>query len=455
MGARSRRDALSGDAVTTGGFGTIANWLKRQTPLTFSAYCIVAAFTTYFCMYGFRKPFSAGEFADEPVLGIQYKTILVAAQMAGYALSKFIGIKVISEMPPARRGIGIIALIAIAQLALLGFGLVPPPYNWVFLFLNGLPLGMVFGLVLSFLEGRQVTEALTAGLCASFILASGVVKSVGRSLIVDFQVSEYWMPFVTGLLFLLPLLVGVYLLCQIPRPTERDVELRSARPPMTRDDRRTLFRRHAIGLSGLVLLYVLLTIIRSVRDDFAVEIWQGLDESGAPSIYAWCELWVTMGVLAINGSAVFIRDNRRAFFGSFGLIAGGFLLVVLSSWGHSALRLPPLVFMVAIGVGTYVPYVAFHTTVFERMLALFRERGNIGYLMYLADATGYLGTVGVLIAKDWLSSRDNFLHFFKLYSFWMSIAAIAILGCVFVYYARALRPPVVLAGSSGPLPETA
>jgi Family of unknown function (DUF5690) len=36
---------------------------------------------------------------------------------------------------------------------------------------------MVFGLILGFLEGRRHTEALTAGLCASFILADGTSKS--------------------------------------------------------------------------------------------------------------------------------------------------------------------------------------------------------------------------------------------------------------------------------------
>ena len=67
-------------------------------------------------------------------------------------------------------------------------------------FLNGLPLGMIFGLVLAFLEGRKCTEALAAGLCASFIVSSGVVKSVGRWLIVNQGYSEFEMPWITGLI---------------------------------------------------------------------------------------------------------------------------------------------------------------------------------------------------------------------------------------------------------------
>ncbi len=35
-------------------------------------------------------------------------------------------------------------------------------------------------------------------------------------------------------------------------------------------------------------------------------------------------------------------------------------------------------------LGLYFPYVAIHATVFERLMAMNRDRGNIAYLMYLA-----------------------------------------------------------------------
>ena len=118
------------------------SWLSRKLatahPAVFSTYCIVAAFGTYFCMYGFRKPFTAATFEDTVWLGIGFKTILVAAQVAGYTLSKFIGIKVVSEMPARYRAISILALIAIAELALLLFAMTPVPWNFIWLFANGL-----------------------------------------------------------------------------------------------------------------------------------------------------------------------------------------------------------------------------------------------------------------------------------------------------------------------------
>src|SRR5262249_35433601 len=123
-----------------------------------AAWSVVAAFTAYFCMYGFRKPFTAASFSGEPVLGIGEKPLLVTAQVLGYAPSKFLGIRVIAETPPRRRAAGIVLLIAFAEAALVLFGIAPSPLHVACLFLNGLALGMVFGLVLGFLEGRRVTE---------------------------------------------------------------------------------------------------------------------------------------------------------------------------------------------------------------------------------------------------------------------------------------------------------
>jgi hypothetical protein len=146
-------------------------------------WAILAAFGTYFCMYGFRKPYTAADFDGYLLWGIGYKTVLVSSQIIGYALSKFIGIKVISELGNQNRTKILIGFILFAQLMLVGFGLVPPSFGIIFLFLNGLPLGMVYGIVQSYLEGRKMTEALIAGLCISFILADGFTKTVGSYLL--------------------------------------------------------------------------------------------------------------------------------------------------------------------------------------------------------------------------------------------------------------------------------
>ncbi len=423
--------------------GRVQRWLSRQGPLMFSSWTIVAAFCTYFCMYAFRRPFTAGMYAETTLGNMDYKTVLIISQVLGYTISKFIGVKVVSEIGPRRRGVAILGLIGAAELALLAFAIVPPPWNFVFLFLNGLPLGMVFGLVLAFLEGRRVTEALTAGLCASFIFSSGVVKSVGRILVLNLHVSEYWMPVLTGLIFVPPLLVSVWMLRQIPPPNPEDIAARSERVPMNREARWAFFRKYAGGLSLLVVVYVALTVIRSIRDDFAVEIWRDLGENGKPEVFAQSELLVMLSVISLNAGAIWIKQNRTAFFAALLIIGAGFGLTVLGAVMQATGQLGPFSFMVISGIALYIPYVAFHTTVFERFIAATREPGNLGFLMYVADSTGYLGYVGVLAVRTFRPERENVLDFFLTTS--LLIAAMSLFAIVLAgwYFARRLPQPAV------------
>lgn len=69
-------------------------------------------------MYGLRKPFTAATYANDLLYGIDIKTALVIAQLCGYMLSKFIGVRVITELPVAKRAGVLICLVIIAELAL-------------------------------------------------------------------------------------------------------------------------------------------------------------------------------------------------------------------------------------------------------------------------------------------------------------------------------------------------
>ncbi|MDF2433181.1 MAG: hypothetical protein JWP44_2812, partial [Mucilaginibacter sp.] len=158
-----------------------------------SVLAAVSAFGAYTSMYAFRKAFAAGTFTGQQYLHVDYKVWLVIAQIIGYTLSKFYGIRFIAEINANKRGITILSLIGISWLALLGFALVPAPYNIIFLFLNGFPLGLIWGLVFGYLEGRRSTEFMAAVLSISLIFASGFVKTVGRTLLTVFHVNEYRM----------------------------------------------------------------------------------------------------------------------------------------------------------------------------------------------------------------------------------------------------------------------
>jgi hypothetical protein len=408
---------------------------RRRARLGWAAWSASAAFGAYFCMYAFRKPFTASTYSGATVWGVGEKTALVTAQVLGYTLSKLIGIRVVAEMPPATRARAILALIAMAELALVLFAVAPSPWHVACLFLNGLPLGMVFGLVLGFLEGRRLTEAMTAGLCASFILADGVTKSVGTWLL-EAGVTPRWMPALAGLIFVPMLLTCVGMLRRIPPPDAADVASRSERTPMDRRERAAMVRRYAPGLAAIVGVYLVITIARSIRADFAPELWKGLGTTAVPSTFASSELIVASGVLIATGLTSLLANNRRAFFAALGLSGAGAMLMLVALAGLGRSWLGGYAFMVLMGLGLYLPYVAIHTTVFERLIAMTRERGNLGFLMYLADSAGYLGYAAVMVGGSFLPRHGDFLRFYTAVS-WL-IAALALMGLAlaWVYFNR-------------------
>ena len=414
--------------------GAIATCAPSRSTPALAAWSIVAPFGAYFCMYAFRKPFTAARFADGTVWGLGEKSVLVTAQVLGYMAAKFIGIRVIAEMPPQRRAAGILVLIGMAEAALMLFGMAPPPLHVVCLFLNGLSLGMVFGLVIGFLEGRRNTELLTAGLCASFILADGATKSVGTWLL-NQGVTERWMPGLAGLMFVPPLLVFVWMLTRIPPPDADDVAHRSERRPMDRHARMDFLRRYGLGMFALVAAYLAITIVRSIRADFAPEIWRGLGVKTVPATFSNSEAFVAFGVLVASGLSILIVDNRRAFFTSIGVALAGGALMLTALAGLQQSWIDGFTFMVLMGLGLYLPYVAVHTTIFERLIAMTRERGNLGFLMYVADAAGYLGYAALMIGRGLFPSDHDFLRFFTTTCWAVASLACACLALGWLYFA--------------------
>ena len=314
-------------------------WLERAPAPVFALYGGLMAFGAYFAMYAFRKPFTVASFAAAaPVLGVDFKIALVIAQVLGYALSKVAGVKVISETPPHRRAMAILALIGGAELGLVAFALVPAPWNIACLFVNGLMLGMIWGLVFGFLEGRRISEVLGAMLCAAFIVSSGVVKSVGEFVMLKGLANEYWMPAVTGLLFVPLLVLCVLGLSTLPPPNAEDERLRVARAPMDGAARARMFAAFAPGLVALVVIYVGLTALRDFRDNFAAEIWRGLGFKDDAAIFSLSELPVAAIVLVTLSTVMFIRDNRKAFLANLVLVAVGLLLAAMKRSNRRALN---------------------------------------------------------------------------------------------------------------------
>ncbi len=208
--------------------------VNKNSVLT-SLFAAIVCFAAYASITAFRKAFNVAPYNGHLIAGLDYKVVLIITQVMGYMLSKFYGIRFISELKNIGRGRLILILTGISWLAWLLFALIPPPYNFWLLLFNGFPLGMLWGVLFSYVEGRRATDFIGAALAVSFIFGPGIAKSTAQFVMTSWGVNEYWMPFVTALLFLLPLLFFVYLLEKIPMPDAEDIAHRTQRIPMTAD----------------------------------------------------------------------------------------------------------------------------------------------------------------------------------------------------------------------------
>lgn len=411
-------------------------WLERAPRPFFALYAGLMAFGTYFAMYAFRKPFAAASFAGVAPIGVDYKVALVIAQVIGYAIAKLIGVKVISELPANRRIAGILVQIGLAEFALVMFAVIPPPWNIACLFLDGLALGMVWGMVFGFVEGRRQSEMIGAMLCASFILSSGVVKSVGELVMLHGIASPFWMPAVTGLIFAPLLFVCLAGLATLPPPDAADIAERVERGPMSSAARNKLLWRFAPGLVALITVYVLLTALRDFRDNFAAEIWAELGQGGNADIFAWSEIPVSIVVLGALASLTLLRDNRSALAANFGLMGFGLLATGLCSLAFAWHLIGPVTWMIAIGGGLYLAYTPYNGLLFDRLVAVTGEVGNAGFLIYVADSCGYAGSVALLLVKNFGGLKLPWASFLIDASVTTSVVGLVLVSWGAIYFRR-------------------
>lgn len=391
---------------------TIAN-TYTGSQMRVALYAAIITFLTYATVYGFRKGFTVCTFDGISYAGIGYKTWLVISQVLGYACSKFYGIRYIAELKKIGRGKIILSLTAISWLALLLFALVSPPYNIVFMFINGFPLGMIWGIIFSYVEGRKATDFIGAALAVSFIFSSGLVKSVAEFLRIHFQLNEFWVPFATGLAFAMPLLLFVYLLEKIPPPSEEDINLRSHRVPMTKENRKEFIRLFLPGIVAAVSVYVFSTLFRDIRDNFIADMWKEMGYVNQPGLFTKTETPTTIIILALVGSMILVRNNFRALVYAHYFILCGFLITGISTLLFVQHSLSPLWWMTLVGLGLYMTYIPFNCFFFERLIATFRYPGNVGFLIYVADSFGYLGSLAVLITKEMLHLNLQWTSFYS------------------------------------------
>lgn len=410
---------------------------KRLSDFLFILWAGGLALLSYSLVYALRKPFTAASFSDAEFFNIDYKVAVTISQILGYVISKFIGIKLISELKSEERFKFILTSVLLAEASLILFGLLSTPYNVAAMFLNGLSLGCMWGVIFSFIEGRRMTDILASLLGVSMVISSGTAKSVGLYVMNHLHVSEFWMPALIGAVALPLLLLLGYALNKLPEPTKEDIAMKSERETLNGKQRWELFRSYMPFLTMLFVANIAIVILRDIKEDFLVNI---IDVSSfSPWLFAQIDSVVTLIILVIFGLMVLVKDNLKALSVLFGLIITGMIVMSAVSFGQDRMQLSPVIWLFLQSLCLYIAYLTFQTIFFDRFIACFKIRGNVGFFIVTTDFLGYTGTVVVLVLKEFCNPDINWASFYNQFAGYVGIFCCITFVCSFVYLHQRFR----------------
>jgi hypothetical protein len=258
---------------------------------------------------------------------------------------------------------------------------------------------------------------------------------------VEHHITPFWMPAATGVLFMPLLAVSVWALTQLPPPSADDEAARVRRQPMDKVQRKAFMAAYGPGVVLLVLAYVLLTAFRDFRDNFAAEIWTAMGFGEASSVFTASELPVAAIALVVMAAVIVVRDNLRALLVMHGVILAGFVLLGASTLAFQAHLLSPLTWMILTGAGLYMAYTPFNAMLFDRMIAFSGQVGTAGFLIYLADASGYVGSVALLVWRNFAMVDLDWLRFFTASAYATSIVGIVCTAAAAVFFKVSAADP--------------
>ena len=249
------------------------------------------------------------------------------------------------------------------------------------------------------------------------------------------NISEFWMPFVMGLLFLPLFFLFVWMLSVIPAPSEDDIRSRAPRLPMTNEDKKNVFRKYGMGVIAFVILYTFLATLRDFRDNFAVEIWQEIDPSWNKNVFTQTEAIVSVIVLAVIGSLSAIKNNWKGFWAVNGILALGFIISGGATLLFQRHIISPFMWMLLLGTGLFLAYMPMQIALFERMIAFYRIKANAGFFVYICDSIGYSGSVILMLYKEFFMKDLKWSQVMIDFTYLQSVLSLLLLAgaCIFFY----------------------
>ena len=377
---------------------------------------------------------------------IDRQTAMALAQSLGYLSSKFVAIPFMSSALFFKHRQFTLSCLFTSTASIIGVGFAifnkSPIFQSVAVGFGSIFAGIIYGGMLSYAEGRGSTEIIIAALNLMLVIAGGIARFLGSTL-VSIGTPSHFVPGVASSVGLCVGLILLDLLASLPPATKVDQQERGIRRSMTSEERILFLKKYGIGIFLSLIAYSTIMTLRSFRDYFAVQLYTEANGNVAPSpsIYFWADFPGAVTVCFSLGALSYCKDNRKTLILMItmmilgvSILGGGTLLYSSNSWNGIA-------WQVSCGAGIYTAYLVMGSAFFDRLLAASNSEGTIIFLQFISDGTGWLGTVGILFWKSLIANPT--MPVSELYSkmcLWSSLALIVSLVLMLLYFLKMLPP---------------
>jgi hypothetical protein len=100
----------------------------------------------------------------------------------------------------------------------------------------------------------------------------------------------------------------------------------------------------------------------------------------------------------------------------------------------------PVAWMILSGAGLYMAYTPFNAMLFDRLVAVSGRLGTAGFLIYVADASGYFGSCGLLLWRNFGLVALNWLEVYVKSCYTVSVLGMVLTAGAAFYFVQRKAP---------------
>ncbi len=123
------------------------------------------------------------------------------------------------------------------------------------------------------------------------------------------------------------------------------------------------------------------------------------------------------------------------------------------SLNYETLQLSTFAWLFMQSLPLYIAFLAFQSVFFDRFIACFKVKGNVGYFIALIDFVGYVGTVSVLMIKEIMDMDFNWFVAYNYLSATVGIISAVAFSLAIVFIVIAHRKEQRIGASAEQTPK--